>query len=257
MNSIQRGLQILEAFTPSSPRMRFQEMVKKTGLPKVTVHRFLRTLTALQYISYEPESKQYFLSPRVMSLGYTALSAMDVRNVAHPFLEQLSEVTGQNVNLGILDGTEIVYVDRIKKRQILNIDLQVGSRLAVYKTSIGQAILAFLNRPDCDRVIRQLLQDPESAPRLGPEGKLAYRNFESIKKKGYALNDELFTPGLRAVGAPIFDHQGMVEAGINIPVFSQQVSRDELIERYSAPLLKAAEQISAARGFSKGSPLKG
>jgi IclR family pca regulon transcriptional regulator len=253
MSSIQRGLRVLEAFTPASPRMRFQEVVKKTGLPKVTVHRFMRTLNALQYLTYDPESKQYFLSPRVMSLGYTALSAMDVRKVAHPFLEQLSEVTGQNVNLGILDGIEIVYVDRIKKRQILNIDLQVGSRLAAYKTSIGQAILAFLDRGDCDRVIGLLLQDPESAPLLGPEGKRAYLNFESIRKKGYALNDELFTAGLRAIGAPLFNHQGRVDAGINIPVFSQQVSRDELIERYSPPLLKTAEQISAARGFSKAS----
>ncbi len=140
-NSLQRGLQIFEAFTLFSPRMRLQEVVNETGLPKVTVLRFLRTLTALNYICYNNESKLYSLSTRVMSLGYTALSGVQVREAALPFLERLSETNGQNVNLGIFDGIQVVYVERIKKKQILNIDLHVGSRLTAYNCSIGQVML--------------------------------------------------------------------------------------------------------------------
>ena len=250
-NSLQRGLQVLEAFTPSSPRMRLQEVVNKTGLPKVTVLRFLRTLTALKYTSYNSETKVYSLSPRVMSLGYTALSGMDVREAAQPFLEELSEATGQNVNLGVLDGIQVVYVERIKKKQILNIDLHVGSRLNAYNSSIGQVILAYMDRTELDRIVRELLQDHEIAAVAGPKGETLYGNMREVRMKGYALNDESYLGGVRAVGAPVFNHRGVVDAGINIPVFAHMVSRKELLEKYLPPLLEAAERVSAVRGFQK------
>lgn len=250
-NSLQRGLQVLEAFTQSSPRMRLQEIVNKTGFPKVTVLRFLRTLTALKYVSYDNESKLYSLSPRVMVLGYAALSATDVRTVALPFLEQLSEATGQNVNLGILDGIEIIYVERIKKKQILNIDLHVGSRLKVYNSTIGQVILANMDSTERERLLNELPHDPETTAIIGPKGELLYKTLQNVREKGYALNNESYIAGVRAIGAPVFNHKGVVDAGINIPVFSSMVSLNELLQRYLPLLLETAEHISAARGFYK------
>ncbi|MEW6669516.1 MAG: IclR family transcriptional regulator [Thermodesulfobacteriota bacterium] len=250
-NSLQRGLQVLEAFTPACPRLRLQQVVDRTGIPKVTVLRFLRTLTALQYVAYSKESRLYSLSARVMALGYTALSAMDVRDIALPFLQQLSDVTGLNVDLGVLDGIEIVYVERIKKSQPLNIDLHVGSRLKVYNSSIGQVILAHMDRAGCERIVNQLLRDPEIAVLAGRRGELLYQTLEDVRRKGYALIDESYVAGVRAIGAPVFDHKGVVDAGINIPVFSGGVSPEELIQRYLPTLLETAERVSAARGASK------
>jgi len=250
-NSLKRGLQVLEAFTPSSPRMRLQDVVNKTGIPKVTALRFLRTFVSLKYVSYDTETKLYSLSPRAMSLGYTALSSMDVREVAIPFLEQLSEDTGQNVNLGILDGVEVIYVERIKKKQILNIDLNVGSRLNVYNSSIGQVILAYMERAECDRIVKELLNDRNIAIMAGPNGDSLYKKLDDVRKNGYALNDESYVAGVRAIGAPVFNHRGIVDAGINIPVFSHMVSRDELLQKYLPFLLKTAELVSTARGFYK------
>jgi IclR family pca regulon transcriptional regulator len=232
--------------------MRLQEVVAGTGLPKVTVLRFLRTLVALRYVFYDGSSRLYSLSPRVMSLGYTALSCMDVREAALPYVEQLSEKTGQNVNIGILDGTEIVYVERVKKRQILNIDLQVGSRLNVYNSTIGQVILAHMGEEERGRIVTELLRNREIAAVAGPGGEHLMKALEDVKEKGYALNDEAYVPGVRAIGAPLFDHRGVADAGINIPVFAHMVSRDELLDRYLPPLLETAGRISAARGFSKG-----
>lgn len=249
IDTVKRVFVILEAFTSTQPRMRLQEVVNKTALPKVTVLRFLRTLTSLNYLCFDAETKLYSLSPRVMSLGFTALSGVDVREAARPFLERLSETTGQNVNLGILDGIDVVFVERIKRKQMLNIDLEVGSRFNAYRSSIGQVILGYMDRTDCERVVKELLRDPEIASLAGPKGKLLYSNLENIRKNGYALNDELFAHGLRAIGAPVFNHRGAVDAGINITFFSYQVTREELIERYSAPLISTASQISAARGY--------
>jgi IclR family pca regulon transcriptional regulator len=89
VNSLLKGLGILEAFTPSQFSLSFQELTMKTGFPKTTVFRFLRTLTSHGYLSLDSKSKKYFLGPRVMSLGFTVLSGMDLKNVALPYLEEL------------------------------------------------------------------------------------------------------------------------------------------------------------------------
>ncbi len=245
---------ILEAFTVAEPRIRLQEVVNKTGLPKGTVFRFLKTLTALHYIFFDPASKQYALTPKVMKLGFTALASMDVREIALPHLRELSRVTGQNVNLGVLDGLEVVYIERIKKRRILNIDLYVGSRLNAYGTSIGHAILAYLDEEERKEIIHQLTKEPGALQRIGPGGGRLAAVLEEVRKNGYALVDEEFFSGLRAVGAPVFDHEGRVDAAINIPVFSSMVSREELIERYVPLLLETAANISTARGHLAGPP---
>lgn len=248
-SSLRRGLQILEAFTPSSPRIRLCDVVEKTKMPKATALRFLRTLMELDYVSYDSRAKVYWLTPRVMSLGYTVLSGIDVREVAVPFMAELSSTLGQSVNLAVLDGTEIVYIERIAKRRILNIDLHVGTRLNAYQTALGQVILAFMREAERGPIIRRLRQDPEIAPHLGPNGKRIRSKLKEIQERGYALNDEEYNRGLRAIAAPVFDHEGVVDAAINVAVFAHLVTRDDLIEKYVPPLLNTARQISAARGF--------
>lgn len=250
LNTLKRAFQVLEAFSPSHPRMKLQDVAEETGLPKVTVLRFLRTLVELKYMMYDQKEKTYFLSPRVMSLGYTVLSAIDLREVALPVLKDLSDKTGQNVNLGILDGLEIVYVERIKKRQIMNIDLHVGSRLSAYNTSIGQVILAYMAEKELGRLIAELKREEHIRQQIGEDGEKLRAQLKVVRKRGYAINDELYVKGLRAIATPVFTHDGRVDAGINIPVFASLVSRQELLERYLPPLLEAANQISRLRGFS-------
>jgi len=249
VTSLQRGLEILEAFTPAEAKLKLRELTLKTGLPKTTVFRLLKTLISLDYVHFNSEAKQYSLGPRVMSLGFTVLSSLDLRDAALPHIEDLSRIADQNVNLGILDRTEVVYIERIKKRRILNIDHHVGSRLNIYQSSIGRAILAFLRKDKFREVLREILKDREAVKHIGPNGEQLLEKLQETHLKGYALNDEEMTPGLRAIGAPVFNAQGEVEAAINIPVFSQMVSREELIQRYAPLLLDTAKKVSAARGF--------
>lgn len=249
INSLKKAFTILEAFTPSSPNMRLVDICRKTGLPKVTALRFCRTLLELNYLYFNESEKTYSLSPKVMSLGYTVLSSLDLRQIALPLLKQLSDRTGQNVNLGILDGLEIVYIERIKKRQILNIDLHVGSRLSVHNTSIGQVILAYMPTADLEKLIEKLKRDPMVKAEIGEHGEILKSRLEEIRARGYALNDGAYIKGLRAIAAPVFNHEGQVDAGVNIPVFADFVSREELLERYLPLLLQTTREISKLRGF--------
>jgi IclR family pca regulon transcriptional regulator len=187
------------------------------------------------------------------------LSSIELRDIALPYLNELSRSTDQNVNLGVMDKTEVVYIERIKRRQMLTIELYVGSRVNMYRTSIGRAILAFLGHDKFLATLQEILKDPEAARYVGTEGKRLIALLEEVRRRGYALTDNDFMPGVRTVAAPIFNTKGDVEGAINMPVFGHAVSREELIGRYLPSLLQTAEKISVARGYAKpqaGSPGK-
>ncbi len=249
MNSIQKAFQVLEVFNPSEPRLRLQQIIEKTNLPKTTAFRLLRGLTSLNYLYFDQKTKMYSLGLRVMSLGFTVLSTLDLRDSALPHLEELSRISDQNVNLGILDKTEVVYIERIKRRRILNIDLHVGSRLNAFQSSIGRAILAFLPEDEFQKTIREIKKDPEARKQIRFDEKELFKKLEEVRRKGFALNNEEMIPGLRAIGAPVFNYKGVVEGAINMAVFSVEVSLRELMERYLPLLLETAKKISATRGY--------
>ena len=249
VKSLLRGLKILEAFTSPKYTLSFQELTLKTGMPKASVFRFLQTLLSQKYLSFDSTSKKYFMGPRVLSLGFTVLSGLELKDIALPYLEQLSKVSNQNINLAILDRTEVVFIERINRWELLTINLSVGSRVNSYQSSSGRAILAFLNREKFESVLNQLSKDPEALKHIGSKGKKLKRVLEDVRRQGYALNDEELIKGVRAIAAPIFNAQGEVEGAITMPAFSHSVSRKELVKRYVPLLLNAAKEISTARGF--------
>jgi IclR family pca regulon transcriptional regulator len=249
VESLRKGLEVMEAFTSHKPRLRLQEVATLTGQPKATAYRLLRTLMSLGYMRYDSSSMEFYLGPRVMSLGFTVLSSLDLRELALPYLEELSDKTKQNVNLGILDRAEVIYVERIKKRRILNIDLFVGSRLPAHSSSIGQAILAFLPEDELEAAIDIMLGDEVVASEVGPKGERLRERLAIVRGKGYALNDQDTYIGLRAVAAPLFDKNGHVEGAVNVAAFSQLTSSEELLQIHLPWLLTTVASISRSRGF--------
>jgi IclR family transcriptional regulator, pca regulon regulatory protein len=250
-DSVQRAFAVLEAFGPASPTMTLQEVAEKIGLPKVTAFRYLRTLVSLGYVSRPAGSNGYTLSPKVLHLGFTALGGMELRQVALPYLQDLAGLAGQNIGLGVVDKREVVYVERIKRRRIINVDYGVGSRVSIYRTAIGRAILAFMSDAEVTDIVREILKDEEAAEFVGQEGGKLLTMLQEVRREGYAANNLGFIPGLRAIGAPLFDGRGIVEGAINMTVISMEISMEELTGKYAPLLLTTAENISSARGFKK------
>jgi len=248
VKSLKKGLEILEAFSNHGPNLSLQEISRVTGLPKPTAYRFLQTLLSLNYIHYFSASRTYRLGPRVMALGLSVLSAMDLGSVAQPYLEDLSQQIDQNVNLGILDGCDVVYIIRIKRRKILEIDLSVGSRLSAYGTAIGHAILGFSAKEKVEGVVRALSRDPVMAKKMGPQGCAFKQKLIQVQREGYSFSDEEYITGLRSIGVPIFKERGEVEGAINVPVFSQLCSAETLLNDYLPLVRKTATTLSQLRG---------
>ncbi|MBW2000223.1 MAG: IclR family transcriptional regulator [Deltaproteobacteria bacterium] len=246
--SLIKGPEVLAAFSHRPSGLKLPEVVRLTGFPKATAYRIVQTLVGQGYLHYFPSSGILRLGPRVMSLGFSALSSLDLVELAEPYLIELSSKTDQNVNLGVLDGTEVVYLIRRKRRRILGIDLTVGSRLGAHNTAIGQAILAFLERRQLEDLIARLARKPESAQEIGPGGQRLLDRLQQVRRQGYALCDQELVPGLISVGVPVFGNRGKVEAAINMPVFSQLCDRERLLNEYLPQVQEVATALSTMRG---------
>jgi len=184
-------------------------------------------------------------------LGFAVLSSLDLRDIARPYLEELSRITKQTVNLGILDNTEVVYIERVKKRRVVSSDFHIGSRLNIYLSSMGRAILAFMDHEEFNVLLNDILKNGQAVKYIGQNGERLMEIIEDVRHKGYAINDQEYFRGLRAAAAPVLNKKGMAEAAINMPVFSNMITRKELVEKYVPLLVKTAEDISMARGYSK------
>jgi IclR family pca regulon transcriptional regulator len=224
VESLVKGLEILQAFARKPGGLRLPEVTAITGLPKATAYRFLQTLVDQQYVHYFPDAGVFRLGPRVMSLGFATLSGLDVAELARPHLEELSRRLGQNVNLGVLDGTDVVYLIRVQVRTIFNINLTVGSRVPAHSSALGRVLLAHLDAAPLRAVIARIARDPAAARAIGRGGRTLGKQLRAVREKGYALTDGAFAPGLASVAVPVFRADGSVEEAINVPVFVQQCS---------------------------------
>ena len=146
--SLERGLAILSAFDSDRPLIGVSELSRELELSRSTAHRYIATLAHLGYLQQDPDSKRYRLGPRVLDLGFSAINSMDVREISAPHLRRLSDETGHTVNLAILDGTDVVYIERCRTarpgQREIDLNLHVGARLPAYCTAMGKAILAFV-----------------------------------------------------------------------------------------------------------------
>ena len=147
--SLERGLAILSSFQSAQPLLGVSDLSRTVGLSRSTTHRYVATLAALGYLQQDADTRKYRLGPRVLDLGFSAINSMELRHVCAPHLKALSDATRRTVNMAVLDGTDIVYLERCRApgpREI-DLNLHVGSRLPAYCTSMGKVLLAFLPRP--------------------------------------------------------------------------------------------------------------
>jgi len=249
VKSLARGLSILGSFDASNPIMGITELARMTSLPKSTVYRLIQTLCALRYVIPDDISNKYMLGPKVLDLGFTVLSSLDLKDVAAPYLRMLSKSSGETVNLAILDGWQLVYVERLKTQKIVNINLHIGSRLELYNTSMGRVLAAFQSEDWLSQYLEYLKHIPEARRHCLNGGKIFRGILADVKEKGYAINNEELAPGLRSVAAPVQNRQSKVIGAVNIAVSSSFFSLERLKQELLPPLLETTQAISAALGY--------
>lgn len=248
-SSLARGLSVLGAFDSSSPRLGITELARKTGLSKSTVFRLVHTLRSLGYLTASSDEPKYGLGPKVLTLGFAVLSGLELREVAQPYLQQLSQKVEETVNLAVRDGWQLIYIERIKTQNIININLHVGSRLELYNTALGRVLAAFEDSEWLSGYLQYLRKLPEAKPYWNDSGEKLLEILKTVRTRDLAVNDEELTPGLRSVAAPVRDRSGKVVGAVNVAVSSSLYSLKKIEAELFAPLRQTAAEISAALGY--------
>jgi IclR family pca regulon transcriptional regulator len=250
--SLERGLAILSSFSSAQPLLGVSELSRHVGLSRSTTHRYVATLTALGYLQQDLATRRYRLGPRVLNLGFSAINSMELREISAPHLQQLSDETGYTVNLAVLDGSDVVYIERCRSsrqgQREIDLNLHVGSRLPAYCTSLGKALLAYLEPSDLHAVLADV-QFTKRGPNTLTDKKALIAELECVRASGLALNNEELAYGLRSIAAPIRSQDGGAVAAINLAMHRSMVGPEEMVARLAPALKRTAADISARIGY--------
>jgi IclR family pca regulon transcriptional regulator len=250
--SLERGLAILSSFRPERPLLGVSDLSRELNLSRSTTHRYVATLTALGYLQQDPGTRKYRLGLRVLDLGFSVINSMELRTLASPHLQQLSDELAHTVNMAILDGTDIVYVERCRTsghgQREIDLNLHVGSRLPAYCTSMGTVLLAYL--PDHEReAVLAKIRYSQRGPNTLSGKKALLEDLERIRATGFGVNNEELAYGLRSIAVPVRGASGEVVAAINLAAHRTMASMDDLVVRLGPALKRAADEISARLGY--------
>lgn len=238
-----RGLELLEAFSPEQPSLTLSQLSRAIGLSRSSAYRLVYTLAELGFLARDPVTKSYSLGARVLKLGFTYLASQDMVDLARPQLEALRDKTNCSAHFGILDGADVVYLLRAADRNAVTSQVNVGTRLPAYATSLGRAILAEMPAVDvrarfASVAFRQFTkQSPAHTEDL-------LRLLQQDHARGFAISRSAFESGIASVAAPVFDSHGVVVAAVNIATPESSPSAKLLEGKLKDAVLEAARTIS-------------
>lgn len=241
-SAIAKVVAVAEALTE---HRRLSLIAKVTGLPVSTVHRILHELVAQGWVR-EGEEHDYSLGPGLLRLAGRAADDSDLARAARPALRALGEQSGFTVHFGVRQGDEAVYLDKIEGRGAYGMRSRIGGTLSLHCTAIGKAILAAL--PDEDvRGIARRTGLPRRMPRTltSPDALIAH--LETVRARGWALDDEENATRVRCVGAVVLDHRGEPIGAVSVSGLNVDMARVQ-VARLAPMVVNAARQVSSALG---------
>ncbi|HET8861356.1 IclR family transcriptional regulator domain-containing protein [Marivirga sp.] len=244
VQSLEKGLKVIAAFDAENDKMTLTEVSKKVDLTRANARRILLTLQYLGFVQTE-DGKQFSLSPKVLTLGYSYLSALPFQELAKPYLRTLADEVNESCSMSVLDGYDIVYVARVQTNRIMTISLGVGTRLPVYATSMGRVLLAGLPDGEMKEFLRGVKAEQLTPNTITDSEKLIER-VQLVKERGWALADQELEIGVRSIACPIKDKYGKTISALNISGHASRVSKDEMLEKFLPHLKSTVAQIENA-----------
>ncbi len=244
--SVERAFQLLEEVGRAPNGMTFAEIVEQTGIPKTTAFMLVSALRELGVIAQH--EAHYTLGPMLAKLGGQALRRLDLRTVAIPYMQRLVEQTAFTAHLGVLSGQDLVFIDKVESDRFIQFLTYPGMTQPFYLSSLGKAVAAFLPETEFETLVAQChfvrktnytISDAETFRQVAV----------TIRKQGYATEDEENEEGVRCIGAPIFDRDGRVAAAVSVTAVRSHLPM-EAFPRIAALVIAAANGISLQLGCS-------
>ncbi|MDT2004528.1 IclR family transcriptional regulator [Rhodococcus opacus] len=227
-----RSLRLLELFTPAAPRLTLSDLSRKSGYPLSTVHRLTSDL--IEWGALERDSSGRFtVGLKLWEIASLAPRGTMLRELAMPVMEDLSQITRENVQLGICEGTEVVFVERIAGQKAVPVHTRVGGRFPLTASGIGLALLAYMPADVQDQVLAGPIE--KFTDRTVTDPAVLRRTLAEIRRSEVAISDRQVTMDAVSVAAPIFERPGTAIAAVSLVVSAEGASVNALV-----PLVRAA-----------------
>lgn len=237
-----KGLTLLIALSDYPDGVGLSDLARQVGMPVSTAHRLLATLLAFGFVHVDAERRRYSLGLRLFELSHQVSLVRKLSEVALPVLRRIVETTMETTLMSVLDGEEMMYVERLDSPQPVRVRGSIGGRGPLYCTAMGKSLLAF--QPDEEReAIVSRLQLERMTPRTIIDRDELRLELDRTRARHYSLADEEHEPGVRSVGVPVLDARGRAIAAICVAAPAFRVSLEKLIQ--NVPMLrKAAQEIA-------------
>jgi IclR family transcriptional regulator, pca regulon regulatory protein len=234
IESLDRGLRVLQSFGIDRRPMTLSDIAKIVNLPRATARRILMTLEKSGFVS--GDERLFSLTPRVLTLASAYLASNQISTVLQPLMDEVSSKAKEVCSLALLDGSEIVFVARASPARVFPSGIDIGYRLPAYCTSVGRVLLGRLRNDELAAVI-DAMPVKSQTPETIIDKSLIIATIITDRSKGYSLVDQEAEAGFRSVSVPIHRYDGAIIAAANIGAHVDRISTGEMIDRF-LPLLR-------------------
>ncbi len=251
IQTIERVSGILDVLALSSKGISLGEISTRVSLPKGTTHRLLSSLMYFNFVRQDSETRSYSLGFKLVELGNSLLEQINLRKEAEPFLHTLSQRTNETAYLAILDGNEVVYVEKIEAEDNsigLRATSKVGQRNAANSCSLGKVLLADLSEQEVDKLITTMSFVQKTENTITEPSQLK-DHLSVIRNRGYAIDDEESERGIRCVAAPVRNEIGLTVAAVSVSGPAIRITREKVLDTLKDDVMGTAVEISKKLGF--------
>ncbi|MFP5075986.1 IclR family transcriptional regulator [Rhizobium sp. YIM 134829] len=236
-----KAMRLLERIVMADHPLRFTDILSATGQPRGTLHRQLSHLVSEGLLSQRSDLT-YEPGLRLLTFAHRAWARNDLRAVAAPHLARLHEETAETVHLGLLRGTEIVYIDKVESRQTVRMESQVGKTSPVYCTGLGKAAMTALPEPERAAIARRVSFRPFT-PRTHRSVASLMADLDQVAERGYAFDEEEHEVEIRCVAAPVSNADLSLVGGVSVTGPAYRISMEQL-KAWSPLVVRAARAIA-------------
>jgi IclR family acetate operon transcriptional repressor len=246
VQSLTRGLSLLEALARAEGGLTLTDLAQRVELAPSTAHRLLATLEKMGYVYQGGELGRWYVGLQAFTVGTSFLANRDFVAQSHPYMRRLMEQSGETANLGILDGTDAVFIDQVQCREMMRTIVKLGSRVPLHASGVGKAIFAALPDDEIEAILKV-----KGLPRItantitSPE--TMWAAIRVIRQRGWSFDDEEHALSTRCVAAPIYNEHAEVLGAISVAGPSSRLP-DERIKQLGPLVAHIAEDLTHRLG---------
>ncbi len=250
IKSVDRALKVLDILKHYPKGLGVTELANQLDVAKSTSHRLLASLEEYGYVQKADNFNTYRMGLKFLEMQQFVIEQLDIVELAHPILDKLSHELEEIVHLVMLDGNEIVYIDKVDKNSsTIRIYSQIGKRAPLHCTGVGKAILAYYDSNKLESFFNTITMNQFTKNTLSSQQNLV-PELSTIRNQRYAMDNEEHEIGIRCIAAPVFNHIGEVQFAISATGPISRMDNEVLKERI--PLIQqAAKQISKKLGYTQ------